>query len=116
MSSKEKTASQEITEEITSWPGIKAVHGRMGEFSFRVGRREIGHLHGDRTAHFGFPEETGVRLRKQGRVGPHPVKPDSPRLASRIIESKSDVRVVIELMKLNYDRIVNRYGLPDRKE
>lgn len=108
----QQTASQQITEEVTSWPGIKAGHGKRGEFSFKVGRREIGHLHGDRMAHFGFPREIGTRLREQGRVGPHPVKPDSPMLAARTIGNDSDVRDVINLMRLNYDRIVDRFGLP----
>jgi hypothetical protein len=33
--------------------------GRRGEFGFRVGRREIGHLHGDHAAHFSFPKLAG---------------------------------------------------------
>ncbi len=113
---KQKKASRQITEEVTSWPGVEAGPGRRGEFSFKVGRREIGHLHGDHIAHFGFPKEIGVELRDQGRVGPHPVKPDSPKLASRRIKSESDIRDVIELMRLNYDRIVDRYGLPAKAE
>lgn len=59
---KQQTASQQITKEVTSWPGVEAGPGRRGEFSFKVGRREIGHLHGDRIAHFGFPKEIGTRL------------------------------------------------------
>jgi hypothetical protein len=106
------SASQQITEEVTSWPGVTAGPGRRGEFAFRVGRREIGHLHGDRTAHFGFPKQVGVELRAEGRVGPHPVNPESPAWAARRIEGESDVRAVIELMRLNYDRAVDRHGLP----
>lgn len=49
-----RTASERITEEVTSWPGVEAEFGARGEFGFRVGRREIGHLHGDRVAHFGL--------------------------------------------------------------
>ncbi len=49
--------SRRITEAVTSWPGVKADPGRRGGFEFTVGRREIGHLHGDRVAHFGFPPE-----------------------------------------------------------
>lgn len=112
---KQQTASQQITEEITSWPGVKAGPGRRGEFAFKVGRREIGHLHGNRVAHFGFPEDVGTDLRAQGRVGPHPVKPDSPKLASRKINNESDINDVIELMRLNYDRIVARHGLPEEE-
>ena len=72
------TASEQITAEVTSWPGVEAGPGRRGEFAFTVGRREIGHLHGDHAAHFGFPKEVGAELREQGRVGPHPVRPRRP--------------------------------------
>ena len=51
------TASQQITAEVTSWEGVEAGPGRRGEFAFKVGRREIGHLHGDHTAHFSFPKD-----------------------------------------------------------
>lgn len=113
---KQKTASQQITDEVTSWPGVKAGPGRRGEFSFKVGRREIGHLHGDRAAHLGFPTETGAKLREEERIGPHPVKPSSPKLASRRIRDGSDIQDVVELMQLNYERIVHLHGLPEEVE
>jgi hypothetical protein len=100
-----RTASQQITDEVTSWPGVEAGPGRRGEFAFKVGRREIGHLHGGRTAHFGFPKDVWADLREQGRIVPHPVFPDSPGMAARAIEGEDDVRDVIALMRLNYDRI-----------
>ncbi len=86
--------------------------GNRGEFGFTVGSRPIGHLHGDHVAHFGFPRDVGSELREQGRVGPHPVNPHSTKMAARRIESDADVREVIELLRLNYDRVVARYGLP----
>jgi hypothetical protein len=42
----------------------------------------------------------------------HPVFPDAIGPAARRIESQDDVRDVIELMRLNYDRIVARHGVP----
>jgi Family of unknown function (DUF5519) len=114
--SQSPTASEQITEEVTSWPGVEAGPGRRGEFAFTVGRREIGHLHGDHAAHFGFPKEVGARLREEGRVGPHPVAPDKTAWASRRIENEADVRDVIEMMRMNYDRVVARYGLPAQAE
>ena len=48
----------------------------------------------------------------QGRVSYHPVFPDREGPASRRIEGEDDVRDVIELMRLNYDRIVSRHGVP----
>ena len=101
-----QTASERITEEVTSWPGVEAGVGERGEFGFQVHGSQIGHLHGDRVAHFGFPRDVGTELREQGRVGPHPVNRHSPKLAARQIESDADVRDVIELMRLNYDRVV----------
>jgi len=50
--SEKQTPSEQITQEVTSWPEVEAGSGRRGEFAFKVGRREIGHLHGDHAAHF----------------------------------------------------------------
>ena len=103
-----RTASQQITEEVTSWPGVEAGPGRRGEFAFKVGRREIGHLHGDQAAHFSFPKEVWADLFEQGRVVHHPVFPDKQGPAARRIEDEADVDDVIRLMRLNYDRVVAR--------
>lgn len=102
---KTQTPSEQITEEVTSWPGIEAAHGRRGEFAFKVGGREVGHLHGDRSAHFFFPKETWTELKEQGRIEHHPVFPDRQGPGARRIESEADIRDVIELMRLNYDRV-----------
>jgi hypothetical protein len=106
------SASQQITEEVTSWPGVEAGAGRRGEFAFKVGRREIGHLHGDRVAHFGFPKGIWAELKEQGRIDFHPVFPGTPGYAARAIEDEADVRDVIALLRLNYDRAVARHGVP----
>jgi Family of unknown function (DUF5519) len=97
--------SRRITDEVTSWPGVEAGFGSRGEFGFRVAGHEIGHLHGDRVAHFGFPRELGARLRAEGRVGPHPVNPHSTKMAARALETDGDIEDAIALMRLNYDRV-----------
>ncbi len=109
---KTHTASEQITDEVSSWPGVEAGGGDRGEFAFKVGRREIGHIHGDRSAHFGFPKEVWTELFEQGRIGYHPVFPGKPGFGARAIATEEDVREVIALMRLNYDRVVARHGLP----
>lgn len=104
--------SKQITEEVTSWPGVVAAHGTRGEFAFKLNGQEIGHLHGDNAAHFSFPKQVGLTLKEQGRVVDHPVFPGKPGPAARRIEKEADVREVIELLRLNYDRILARYGAP----
>jgi Family of unknown function (DUF5519) len=106
----DRSASERITDEVTSWPGIEAGYGRRGEWGFYVNRHEVGHLHGDHAAHFSFGKEIGTALREQGRVVDHPVFPGKNAMAARRIDD-DDVREVIELMRLNYDRIVARYGI-----
>jgi hypothetical protein len=106
-------ASRRITDEVTSWPGVTAGPGRRGEFAFTVGGREIGHLHGDRAAHFFFPKDTWRRLREERRIVDHPVFPGKEGPAARTIANEDDVRDVIELMRLNYDRTVARHGIPE---
>jgi hypothetical protein len=101
------TASERITEEVTSWPGVDAGPGRRGEFAFRVGRREIGHLHGDHAAHFSFPKAVWAELYAAGRVVHHPVFPGKEGPAARRIANEQDVRDVIALMRLNYDRMTS---------
>jgi glyoxylase-like metal-dependent hydrolase (beta-lactamase superfamily II) len=107
-----RTASEWIIEEATSWPGVEARNGRRSELALMLGRRELGHLHGDHAAHFGFPKSVWRELHEQGRIVYHPVFPGREGPAARRIESDSDVRDVIELLRLNYDRVIERYGMP----
>jgi hypothetical protein len=107
------TASERITQEVTSWTGVDAGPGRRGEFAFKLGRRELGHLHGDRTAHFGFPKEVWTELFEAGRIDYHPVFPGKPGYGARRMETDDDVRDVIAMIRLNYERSVARHGLPD---
>ena len=106
-------ASEQITEEVTSWPGVGAGPGRRGEFAFKVGKREIGHLHGDYAAHFSFPKPVWANLKAEGRIDYHPVFPGREGPAARTIASDEDVRDVIALLRLNYERAVAVHGLPE---
>lgn len=112
MAIQQQTASDRITEVVTSWPGVEAGLGSRGEFGFTLGRRALGHLHGDRVFHGGFPKKVWQELFDAGRIDHHPVFPGKPGYAARRIESDDDVIDVIELIRLNYDRAVATHGLP----
>ena len=103
--SNKPTASEQIIDEVTSWPGVEAGPGRRGEFAFKLGGKEIGHLHGDHVAHLFFSKQVWEDLAAQGRITPHPVFPHKHGPAARSIESAEDIRDVIALMRLNYERI-----------
>ena len=109
-----RTASELIISEVAAWPGIEVDTGEYAEVGFKVSGREIGHVHGDRAAHFSFPRELWNELRVQGRIVHHPVFPNRRGPAARAIESDADVEDVIALLRLNYDRVVARRGVGQR--
>jgi hypothetical protein len=106
--SEKQTPSEQITREVTSWPEVEAGSGRRGEFAFKVGRREIGHLHGDHAAHFNFPKDVWAELFEQGRIVEHPIFPGKIGPAARRIANQADVDDVIALLRLNYNRVAAR--------
>src|SRR5688572_14851789 len=104
--------SERIADEVATWPGVEVGPGRFGALAFTVGRREIGHLHGDHAAHFAFPRSVRAALFAEGRVTAHPAMPDSPGMAARRMGSEEDVADVLAMLRLNYDRVVARHGAP----
>jgi Luciferase len=100
------TASDQITREVTSWPGVEAGYGRRGEWAFKLGRHEVGHLHGDHAAHFFFSKDVWHELHDAGRIAEHPVFPGRVGPAARAINDQADVEDVIALMRRNYDRFI----------
>ena len=103
-----RTASERITDEVESWPGVVAGPGRRGEFAFRLGRREIGHLHGDHAAHVTFPKPVWSELMQERRIEPHPVFRSAEGPAARRITNDDGVNDVLALLRLNYDRLTDR--------
>ncbi len=101
-----------IEREILSWPGVTAEPHRFGGIEFRVNHREVGHLHGNRLADLPFPVRIRTELVAAGRAAPHHVLPDSGWV-SYYIRSPEDVPAVIELFRLNYDRLA-AVGKPHR--
>jgi luciferase-like monooxygenase len=109
MSTQTTSASERITDEVTSWPGVQAGFGKRGEWGFNFHGKQLGHLHGDRVAHFGFPKALWRELYAEQRIDFHPVFPGKEGWASRRIESEEDVTDVIALIRLNYERAAARH-------
>jgi Family of unknown function (DUF5519)/Metallo-beta-lactamase superfamily len=104
--SSRRSLGSQVVDAVTSWPGVTASPGARGELSLRFDGREIGHLHGEHAAHFGFPKKLWRELLDQGRIVRHPI--DREGWGARRIVGADDVREVVALMRLNYDRAVAR--------
>jgi hypothetical protein len=92
-----------IVREVSSWAGVTTGRHRFGGTEFRIGRRELGHLHGNRLADLPFPLLIRDELVAAGRAEPHHIHPESGWV-SRFIRDGSDIADVIELFRLNYNR------------
>jgi hypothetical protein len=92
-----------IREEVASWEGVSVHAHRFGGIEFRLGGRELGHLHGARWADLPFPRRIRDMLVETGRAKPHHVLPHTGWV-SRQIASDEDAVEVIELFRLSYER------------
>jgi hypothetical protein len=92
-----------IREEVLSWEGVSAHPHRFGGVEFRLEKRELGHLHGDRLADLPFPRRVRDELVAAGRARPHHVLPESGWV-SRPIAGAEDVDEVVALFRLSYER------------
>jgi Luciferase len=97
--------AERITATVSSWPDVEVGPHRFGGVEFRVGRRELGHLHGDRIADLPLPRRVRDDLIASGRARPHHVLPDSGWVTASIVDEEG-VDSVIELFRLSYDRAV----------
>lgn len=98
-----ETIAQQIEREVASWDGIVVKAHRFGGIEFKVGRREIGHLHGSRLADIPFPVSVREQLVAAGKAEPHHVLRQSGWVSYRI-RSERDVPAVVELFRLSYER------------
>jgi hypothetical protein len=99
----EGSIAHQIEQAVASWEGVSVGPHRFGGIEFRVGRRELGHLHGERLADLPFPVRVREQLVAAGRAGPHHIHPESGWV-SIYIRDATDVAAVVALFRLNYER------------
>jgi Arc/MetJ family transcription regulator len=92
-----------IRSEVASWDGVSVHPHRFGGIAFRLGGRELGHLHGERWVDLPFPRKIRDMLVETGRARPHHVLPHTGWV-SRQIRTDDDVEDVVELFRLSYER------------
>ena len=92
-----------IEREVGSWDGVSVAPHRFGGTEFRVGRRELGHVHGSRLADLPFPVAIRRELVAAGRADLHHILPESGWV-SKWLRRDADADEAIELFRLNYER------------
>jgi Family of unknown function (DUF5519) len=100
------TASERIRSEVESWPEVETGPGRFGSVRFTVGRRELGHLHGDSIADLPLRPEIAKELVAAGQAREHRWTPAGSGWVTVELASDEDADRVIELMRSSYERTV----------
>lgn len=97
------TAGRLIREEVGSWPGVTVAPHRFGGVEYLFGKKEMGHVHGDRLADLPMPRRLRDELVAAGRARPHHVLPETGWI-SVWMAGPDDAPAVIELFRMQYDR------------
>ena len=107
---------ERIRDEILSWPDVTAEPHRLGGLEFRLDKREMGHIHGDRLADLPFPMNIRNELVNSGRVSPHHVLPQSGWISYWITKGEKDIPSVVELFRMRYDQLKPKASFKKKQE
>jgi predicted DNA-binding protein (MmcQ/YjbR family) len=97
-----KNANKRITEAVSSWGGVTLAPHRFGGTAFMLGKRELGHIHGDRLIDIPFPKPVRDELVTTGQAEPHHILPDSGWI-SLFLRTEVDIDQAIKLMRRSFD-------------
>jgi predicted DNA-binding protein (MmcQ/YjbR family) len=97
-----KGAQVRISEAVTSWAGVTAQPHRFGGVEYMIGRREVGHIHGDQLVDIPFPKKVRDEMVAAGRAQPHHILPETGWI-SFYLRHESDVEQAIALLRESYE-------------
>ena len=97
-----KGAQARITKAVISWAGVTSQPHRFGGVEYVIGKREIGHIHGDHLVDIPFPKKVRDEIVAAGRAQPHHILPETGWI-SFTLRQETDVEQAIALLKASYE-------------
>ncbi len=95
-------AKEKIHTAVTSWPEVTAHPHRFGGTEYRLGKRELGHIHDDHLVDLPFPKKMRDEIVAAGRAEPHHILPESGWV-SFYLRAPADIERAIALFKQSFD-------------
>jgi hypothetical protein len=95
-------AGEQIYAAVVAWEEIAHAPHRFGGVEFRVGHREVGHVHGDSLVDIPFPLPVRDEVVESGAAAPHHILPKSGWV-SIYLRNPSDVARAIQLLRRSYE-------------
>jgi hypothetical protein len=94
-------ASNQIIETLLTWEGIESHPHRFGGVEFRIGKREIGHMHGDSLVDIPFPKKVRDEIVAAGEAQPHHILPETGWISFHLRE-EGDIQKAMDLLNRSY--------------
>ena len=94
-------AQKVITQTLASWDGVSTAPHRFGGVEYRLGTRELGHIHGDHLLDIPFPKKVRDEIVKEGLAKPHHILPETGWVSFYLREA-GDVQKAIALLQRSY--------------
>jgi hypothetical protein len=95
-------AQKQISQAVLSWPGTSAHPHRFGGVEYRLGKRELGHIHGDHLVDIPFPTRVRDEIVSAGQARPHHIQPDSGWVSFYLRED-GDPEKAVALLRRSFD-------------
>jgi predicted DNA-binding protein (MmcQ/YjbR family) len=102
-----KGAQERITKAVTSWEGVTTQPHRFGGVEYAIGKREIGHIHGDHLVDIPFPKKARDEIVAAGRAQPHHILPETGWV-SFYLRQEEDVERAIALLRESFEIAVRQ--------
>ncbi len=100
-------AQKTITQTLTSWDGVSTASHRFGGVEYRLGTRELGHIHGDQLVDIPFPKKVRDEIVNAGLAEPHHILPATGWVSFYLREA-GDIQRAIELLRRSYEIAVKQ--------
>jgi len=97
-----RNGQETITQTLLSWEGVTTQAHRFGGVEYRLGTRELGHIHGDHLVDIPFPKKVRDEIVDAGLAKPHHILPETGWV-SFYLQEEGDVQKAIELLRRSYE-------------
>jgi len=97
-----KGAQESITKAMTALAGVTVAPHRFGGVEYGIGKREIGHIHGDHMVDMPFPKKVRDEIVAAGRAQPHHLLPETGWV-SFYLRQEDDVEKAITLLYESFE-------------
>lgn len=94
-------AQERIIAVVHGWEEVEIRPHRYGGLEFRLGKRELGHIHGNALVDIPFPKAVRDEIVAAGQAEPHHILPNSGWV-SVFLEENEDVERALGLLERSF--------------